>query len=80
MKHSPFDTTISALDVATSVLSMAISALDVATSVLSMAISALDVATSVLSMAISALDAAIGTRCGVSGDISDCSVGVTLQM
>ena len=79
MKQSSFDATISALDAETSAIARrsfdaTISALDAETSSLDAETSALGAATSVI------------TRSywrywrGVSGNISDCGVGITLQM
>ena len=75
-KHSPFDATTSALDAETS-------ALDVETSVFGAATSA--IVRRSFDTTISVLDAETSTwqrrqSRGVTGDIGDCGVNITLQM
>ena len=86
MKQSSFDATISALDVETSAFGAATSA--IARMSFDATISALDAKTSSLDAETSALGAATFAiarsywryRRGVSGDIGNCGVGITLQM
>ena len=79
MKQSSFDTTISALDVETSAFGAATSTIarrsfDAETSSLDAETSSLDAATSAIARSYRRY------RCGVSGDIGDCGVGITPQM
>ena len=83
MKHSSFDATISALDAETSALDVETSAFGAATSAI--ARRSFNATISALDAEMSALNAAIARsyrqyRRGVSGDIGDCGVGITLQM
>ena len=93
MKQSSFDATISALDAEMSALDVETSAFGAATSAIARrsfdaTISALDAETSSLDAETSSLGAATSAiarsyrryRCGVSGDIGDCGVGITPQM
>ena len=86
MKHSSFDSTISALDAETSALNVETSAFGAATSAIALrlfgvTISGLDAETSAIGASTSAIARSYRRyRCGVSGDIGDCGVGITPQM
>ena len=86
MKYSSLDATISALDAETSALDVETSAFGAATSAiarrsLNATISALDAETSTLDAETSTIARSYRQyRRGVSGDISDCGVGITPQM
>ena len=86
MQHSSFDATISALDAKTSALDVETSAFGEATSAIARrsfdaTISALNAETSALGASASAIARSYRQyRCKVSGNISDCGVGITPQI